>query len=129
MSSKKSTPRHKLLKTKDKEKNLESRKRNDTLPTGNNNSHDSRFHTRNREGPKKVTVFLVLKKRTVIPNSTSRETNFQEQRGNQGICHQQIYPKRTAQGSFLSRKDNKRTLRTSGRKNNEKGFKKLNIFF
>lgn len=53
----KCTQRHiivKFLKTENKEKNIESSKRNNTLPIRKINSNDSGFFIRNHEGQKEV---------------------------------------------------------------------------
>lgn len=66
---KKSTISHiiKLLKMKNKEKNLDSSQKEMTQYIGNNNSNDSRFLIRNHGVRKKWHIFQVMKEKNFSP--------------------------------------------------------------
>ena len=111
-----------------KKKDLESSKRNDILPVRNNNLHDSKFCIRNHGDQKEVTCCQVLEEKTCRPQFYIQTATFRNKEVNQDLCHQQTYPKRMAHGGSLSREEisdhqERRNLRTSGRKNNEKCLK------
>lgn len=128
MNSKKSTPRHKFLKTNGKENRPWKQQEEWHLICRNNNLHDSKFCIRNHGDPKAVTCCQVLEEKTCRPQFYIQTATFRNQEVNQDLCHRQTYPKRMAHGGSLSKEEishhqERRNLRTSGRKNNEKCLK------
>lgn len=112
---------------KTEEKNLESRgkkKKKTSYPQGEISLNNRRFVIRNNGGYLEVAQYFLnaeRKEQSIPEPQTQQDATFKNKEemktfsdeGTLRICHQQIYPKILAKGSFLNRGNDKRNPETS----------------